>query len=48
MINLKKALDKEKSETLTKQAEELENLKRTMISQKAQEEERRQIETLRQ
>lgn len=47
MINLKKSIDKEKSETLTKQAEELENLKRTMISQKAQEEERRQFETLR-
>jgi hypothetical protein len=32
MINLKKTIDKEKSETLTKQAEELENLKRTMIN----------------
>lgn len=27
MITLKKSIDKEKSETLTKQAEELENLK---------------------
>lgn len=47
MINLKKSIDKDKSETLVKQAEELENLKRTVINQKSQEEDRRQFETLR-
>jgi hypothetical protein len=31
MIDLKKRIDKDKNETMSKQAEELENLKKTLI-----------------
>jgi hypothetical protein len=35
MIELKKKIDKEKSETLTKQSEELDTLKKTLINRQA-------------
>ena len=46
MINLKKNIDKEKSLTLTRQAEELENLKSTLRNKQAQDEERRELMAL--
>jgi hypothetical protein len=47
MITLKKAMDKEKSTTLQKQAEELETLKNQLRNKQAQEDERRELQTLR-
>ena len=47
MITLKKSIDKEQRDTLTKQAEELEKLKSEMRNKQAQEEERRELQSLR-
>lgn len=46
MINLKKTLDKEKQQTLAKQAEELESLKNLMRTKAASDQERKEIQTL--
>lgn len=43
MINLKKTLDKEKQQTLAKQAEELESLKNLMRTKAASDQERNEI-----
>jgi hypothetical protein len=47
MITLKKQIDKERQETLTKQAEELENLKTIMRTKQSQDEERKELTMLR-
>lgn len=46
MIQLKRQIDKEKEITLTKQAEELEQLKQMMRVKQAQDEERSQFDSL--
>jgi len=48
MIQLKRQIDKEKEITLTKQAEELEQLKQMMRVKQAQDEERSQFDSLKQ
>jgi hypothetical protein len=48
MIQLKRQIDKEKEITLTKQAEELEQLKQMMRVKSAQDEERSQFDSLKQ
>ena len=47
MIGLKRQIDREKEAALTKQANELEELKTMMKTKAAQEEERKQFEELR-
>lgn len=47
MINLKKGIDKDKNQTLVKQAEELESLKTIMRNKQSQDEERRELQTIR-
>ena len=47
MIDLKRQIDKEKEATLTKQAEELDMIKRQMRTQAAQEKEARELGNLR-
>ena len=46
MVNLKKQMDKEQKDVLTRQAEELEKLKIDIRNKQVQEEERREINTL--
>ena len=47
MVNLKKQMDREKNETLNRQAEELDNLKNQIRTKQIQDEERRELQSLR-
>lgn len=47
MITFKKQIDQEKQENMKRQAEELENLKNQMRTKQIQDEERRELQTLR-